>query len=201
MWLTLRAMALVLFVSVCAHSQARTLGLYSNTPQGLDAEADAAMRSEVQRLLAPADINVVWKDSGSRNAAEDFELVVVASLQGSCSAVPPPLVSMSAALADTSISDGHILPFFRVDCARVTQMLGARVEPAVLGRALARVMAHEIYHIVARTTHHHDTGVAKAVFSVRDLTTPRFEFDPWSLDRMQPPAFARVSEDSEAATR
>ncbi|HYR43293.1 MAG TPA: hypothetical protein VER98_09735 [Terriglobia bacterium] len=72
-------------------------------------------------------------------------------------------------------------------------MLGTRVEPSVLGRALGRVAAHEIYHIVAQTTEHQESGIAKAAFSVRDLTANRFELDSSSLWRMRPPMTARTA--------
>src|SRR5262249_13086397 len=103
-------------------------------------------------------------------------------------------------LADTSISNGHVLPFFRVDCPRLIRMLGSQLEPSVLGRALARVIAHEIYHIVARTTDHQQNGVAKAVFSLRDLTAARFELDAWSLELMRPTQGARRSDSSSGET-
>jgi hypothetical protein len=148
------------------------------------------MRNEVQRLLSPAGLEVVWRDAARRAAGEDFELVAVASFQ---------FGPAGASLADTSIADGRIIPFFNVECMRVMQMLGPRVDSTTLGRALGRIIAHEIYHIVARTTDHHDTGVAKAAFSVRDLTNPRFDFDAWSLARMRP-SVAGLSADGSSAT-
>ena len=199
MMLTLRAMLLLLFVSVWGEAQTRILAVYAGTAQGLDAEARFAMRAEVQRLLAPAGFVVVWKAAAERGAGEDFEQVAVASFEGSCSESAPTLTPAATSLADTSITNGRILPFFRVDCSRVIQMLGPHAESAVVGRGLGRVIAHEIYHIVAHTADHHDRGVAKAVFSMQDLTAPRFEFDPSSVSRMQPAPIARVTETSEDA--
>ena len=196
MSLTLRAMLLVLFVSLCAEAQPRTLAVYAGSAQALNAEARLAMHGELQRLLAPAGYDVVLKNSSERKAGEDFELIVVASFNGSCSASASAVKPVAATLADTSIADGHILPFFRVDCDRIMQMLGPQPDPSAIGRALGRVMAHEIYHIAARTTDHHDSGVAKAAFSARDLTSPRFDFDSWSLSRMRPSSIAASSESS-----
>lgn len=142
--------------------------------------------------MAPAGLEVVWKNPGDRKAGEDFEFVAVSSFEGSCSAAEPAVESV-APLGDTTIVNGHILPFFRVDCGSLVRMFKTQLEPAVVGRALARVIAHELYHIVVQTTDHHDTGVAKAAFSVRDLVNPRFEFDVWSVARMQPPSFAHAS--------
>ena len=45
-------------------------------------------------------------------------------------------------------------------------MLGRHINSSVLGRALARVIAHEIDHIVAGTPDHQETGLAKAIFSL-----------------------------------
>src|SRR6185369_5112655 len=106
MTLTLRALLLVFFISVCAEAQTRTLAVYGGTAQGLDAEARFAMRAEVQRLLAPAGFAVVWKGPTERNAGEDFEQVAVASFEGSCSAIAPTLTPAAASLADTSITNG-----------------------------------------------------------------------------------------------
>src|SRR5262249_32109580 len=151
-------------------------------PSDLDAQAGALMHEELKRLLEPAGLEIVWKRIADRHAGENFDLVAVTSFVGSCSlnhVVVPTQASVS--LADTSISDGRVLPFFPIDCPRIIGMLGSQVDAPILGRALARVAAHELYHIVAQTAEHQDHGVAKASFSVRDLTADRFELDIWSL--------------------
>src|SRR5207249_4430626 len=111
---------------------------------------------------------------------------------GSCARDAAVSTAVAQSLADTSIANGRILPFFRVDCTRLIGLFGTEVEPAVLGRALARLLAHEIYHIVAQTAEHQKSGVAKAVFSIRDLTAPRFNLDAWSIARIQPTSIARA---------
>jgi len=201
MSLTLRATLLIGFAAVCAQAQTRTLGLYAGSARGLNAESRLVMKAELKRLLEPAGIEIVWKDSAGRRSGEDFELIAVSSFEGSCSPEGPAQIPASASLADTSISDGHVLPFFRVDCARLIQMLGRHIGSSVLGRALARVIAHEIYHIVARTADHQETGVAKAIFSAQDLTDSRFEFDSWSILLMRPSSVAGVSKAFGAASR
>ncbi|HEY2383776.1 MAG TPA: hypothetical protein VGK48_21590 [Terriglobia bacterium] len=193
MSLTLRATLLIFIISVSVHAENRTLALYSGPARGLDAESSLAMRAELQRLLEPAGLDVVWQAAPERRYGQDFDLVAVASFDGSCSPaeVLPPI--STASLADTVITDGRVLPFFHIDCPRLIQMLGSQVAPSVLGRALGRVIAHELYHIVAHTPEHQDSGVAKAVFSISDLKNSRFAFDSWSIDRMRPPAIANSS--------
>jgi hypothetical protein len=157
------------------------------------------MHEELQRLLAPAGIEIVWKQLKDRKSGENFDLVAVTSFAGSCAVDKSvSVVSSPVSLADTSISDGHVLPFFRIDCFRVVGMLGPQIEPAVLGRALARVAAHEIYHIVAQTAEHQEKGVAKASFSARDLTAARFDLDVRSLAFMRPPSVTLAAGSSTA---
>ena len=183
---TLRALFVLLGFSFCAQAQTRTLALYAEAPRDLDVQARSLMRAELQRLLEPAGIEVVWKRMADRQAGETFDLVAVTSFTGSCSVGRSVLATQaSVSLADTSISDGRILPFFRIDCPKIIGMLGSQTEPSFLGRALARVAAHEMYHIVAQTAEHQERGVAKASFSIRDLTADRFELDAWSLNRMR----------------
>src|SRR5438046_10569960 len=107
MLLTLRAMALV------------TLGLYSGPARGLSVESRQVMQAELQKLIAPAGLEIVWKDSAERKPGEDFELIAVSSFDGSCSPSEVVPASITTSLADTAISNGRVLPFFRVDCTRV----------------------------------------------------------------------------------
>jgi hypothetical protein len=208
MSMTLRALLLIICLSVCAKAQTRTLALYTGPARGLDADSSFAMRTELQRLLDPAGLEVTWKNSADHQAGDDFELVAVGSFEGSCSVAEPALtpatfVAQVSSLADTSISDGRVLPFFHVDCTRLVRMLGPGIDRALIGRALARVIAHELYHIVAGTAEHHNTGVAKASFTFRDLISPRFDFDMLSLAQMKPISIAQTndSDDSDASGR
>ena len=83
----------------------------------------------------------------------------------SCKEVHP------GALGWTHVSDGAILPFSEIDCDRIREFVQKELlywKPAereeVLGRAMARVVAHELYHIFANTPHHGSDGVAKAAY-------------------------------------
>src|SRR5437763_14900524 len=134
MSLPLRAALLVVFAGVCAQAQTRTLGLYAGPARELDIQSRLVMQAELRRLLAPAGIEVVGRDSAARRSGEDSELIAVSSFEGSCSLEERPQISAGASLADTSISDGHVLPFFRVDCPRLIHMLGRHVHSSVLGR-------------------------------------------------------------------
>ena len=55
----------------------------------------------------------------------------------------------------------------------------------LLGRAMGRVLAHELYHIVADTAEHGDNGVAQSSLSARELTSGQMELRPADVDAIQ----------------
>ena len=71
----------------------------------------------------------------------------------------------STSLATTTITDGQVLPFSSLNCAALTNSVsGALAKEAgarrdfLYGRAMARVVAHEFYHVLMRTTEHGRSG-------------------------------------------
>jgi hypothetical protein len=200
-----KAVLLVFCFAVWAPAQTRTLAVYASPSQGISPSSTLALEHELQRLLSPAGIDVIWRENARRKSGEAFDLVVVSTFDGSCSAedlpgMPVSWSEKSISLADSAVVGGRVFPFFRVGCKRIVEMLtpflrgrSPQVRHLVIGRALARVMAHEIYHVVAQTTHHQDSGVSKAGFGVNDLTIDDFSFDIWSLIQMRPAAAPAVA--------
>jgi hypothetical protein len=160
------------------------LGLYFAHTQSLDAVSTEMARREMQRLLAPAGLELVW-NQGDREVAR----AIVATFDDSCSVDTLPAQSSgdaaAIALAESSVSSsGRVLPYFHVNCSRLIQTLTPALQPlnlplrrVVFGRALGRVMAHEVYHILSQRKDHDPTGVAKASFTLEDLTARQFEFE------------------------
>jgi hypothetical protein len=180
---------LVCSLSVCAHAETRTLALYLKHPERVSAESGQTMRSELKRLLDPAGIDVVWKDFADRKGGEDFDFVAVGSIEGLCTAGESDLSNGTGLrarmiLADAAVAADRILPYFNVDCQHLIRTLGNGNNPATIGRALARLIGHELYHILARTCQHPNAGLAKAAFSLDDLTAPGMNFDVISLGRI-----------------
>ncbi len=191
------ALFAILCFSICATAQTRTLDVYSGPATGLASVSVNSLELELKRVLAPAGIVATWRKASDKAAGNvETERLVVGTFEGNCSvetlsSSPSPVRTRT--LADTSVSNNRILPYFRVDCARVIRTLAPTLQPlnipfreAMLGRALARVIAHEIYHILAQTADHQDVGVAKAQLSLADLTALQFDLSPASLRRMQP---------------
>jgi hypothetical protein len=94
-------------------------------------------------------------------------------------------------IGSTAAADNHLLPFVVVKCDVLTALMSPFIadQPEafrefVFGRAIGRVLAHELYHIVTQSESHLDSGVAKASFSASDLMKNRFEFDEMALNRL-----------------
>ena len=182
---------------VCANAQTRPLVVYPGHGETLDSVATHSLEHELKRVMAPAGIDLTWRGNADRTQTyQETGRIIVGSFAGSCSvetlsnaqaASPAKLI-----LAEASVSLGRVLPYFTVDCNRVVRTLIPMLQPlsppmrqTILGRALARVIAHEIYHILAETTEHEDAGLAKAKLTFHDLTAPGIELSPASLQRIR----------------
>ena len=154
----------------------------------------AAMEQEVNELLKPSGITLDWRLTKENRGDLPFASLVVLRFKGSCKAEPLPggagdfgSFGETHALASTAVSGGHVLPFSEVQCDEVRNALrflrasaGLKERQLALGRALGRVVAHELYHIFARTTAHTARGLAKPSQSLDELVSvegPKFEAD------------------------
>ncbi len=151
------------------------------------------MRRELEDILDIDGLNIAWRDLSARPDKEVFDHVVVARFRGPCQVTPGVVEhSQSSALGFTHVSEGNIIPFAEIDCGRVERLIHpltsgesvARSE-ALLGRALGRVLAHELYHILAETAKHAKNGIAKAVLSPQELLAGHMNFEEANLTRIR----------------
>lgn len=152
-----------------------------------------------------SELNVIMKDTGRKldvrlreQAArhESFEDVVLVKLKGNCKMERMiPFMDERGPLAWTHSSDGVILPFAEVACDRIANAVagalwgGERKQAdRLLGRALGRVLAHELYHILGKTHEHNaDGSLAREAVSAKQLISDKpFTFDVRDLNRMAP---------------
>jgi hypothetical protein len=115
-------------------------------------------------------------------------LLVVVRLKGDCE----PDRTASAPTGPLGWShevDGKVLPFGEVACNDIWGSLRSDRYPenhlpddVALGRAMGRVLAHELYHIVAATSRHGRGGVAQKAFSARELTAGQLDLDQSDAD-------------------
>jgi len=144
-----------------------------------------AIEQEVDAIMAPMGAELEWRWLKSVTGSEVSTELAVIKFMGRCEtgAGFPMHTFKTGALGWTHVSDGAILPFSDIDCDGIRDFLqfglqgvDAKERPEQYGRAVGRVLAHELYHIFANTAHHGSNGVGKAVYSVRDLLSRDFEF-------------------------
>jgi hypothetical protein len=151
----------------------------------------AQMQQEVASILRPSGLQLDWRILKDRKGDESFPDLVVVKFKGSCQMRNPALDSElgpalpGSALASTQVSDGHVLPFSDVECDRIRRYIAPEVSShdqekrdTVYGKALGRVVAHELYHVFTGTQHHSNEGVARSFHTRKDLTAKQFLFSP-----------------------
>lgn len=139
------------------------------------------MKTELESLMGDAGVELSWRRIDELSAADSFPRVVVVTFHGRCemTALAPPLPSEPAALAFTHLSNGRIIPFADVECDRIRSSLrlahttGGITGDLLFGRAMGRVLAHELHHILDRTRAHARHGIARKSLSPRDLIADR----------------------------
>jgi len=165
------------------------------------------MKRELSQLMRSAGYRVEWLDARAEARGSGAAALAVVELRGSCgmpagsfSAEPSAVTGDS--LAFSSTSEGRILPFSQLNCETLTRVVGPSLaaEPGarrdfLYGRAMARLLAHELYHVLLNTGGHAAEGVAKPAFTPTDLLTERFEFEPGTVALLQQRPSAQAADE------
>jgi hypothetical protein len=193
MLLTLGLLLALIPAVLCGEGPARELtrlGLLVDTSKSTPGTVLEAFRSETERVLPIPGLDIQWRRAGDHTGAESFDRLIVVRLVGECLPHKGSASHDGGPLGVTHISDGRILPFVEADCGRIvraSQRLRRhpfRLRAEELGRALGRVIAHEVYHVLSASSWHDDQGLSKSSLSAMELFLPGIEFVPAALDRM-----------------
>ena len=156
-----------------------------------DRSAVEWMEQEAGALFSDAGLTFAW-----RRRPEDAEAVgplVSVQFHGKCAleagAVPLPA---HGPMAWVQPWEGEILSFIDVDCDRtaalVWQNRGTLPLPLVtraFGRALARVLAHELYHYLTQSAVHNASGLFRPAMTSMDLTVPQVRFESGEIEALR----------------
>jgi len=149
------------------------------------------MSREAAQIIEASGIRLEWRlRSESMNAT--FNDLVVMTFKGSCSFEPaPPLYDEMGPLAVTLTANGEVQPFGEVNCDRVVNsvrsaMFGGDYARAdlLVGRALGRVVAHELVHMLTKSGQHAREGVQKAALSGRQLIAASLPLSAIDIERL-----------------
>jgi hypothetical protein len=148
------------------------------------------MIRESARILKQSGVSLHWQ-VGSPDQAVMGRLVVV-KLVGRCDMDGSPPLVVSGPLGWSHKVNGAILPFSDLACDTIRGAVQTAIADGnhlraniLLGRAMGRVLAHELYHIVADTSEHGRGGVAQRALSPRQLTSPQLELEPSDVAAVQ----------------
>lgn len=152
-----------------------------------------AMKAELESILSQAGLTFDYRLRSELDQNEPLGNLLVVRFKGQCvMSSLPALFDELGPYAITHVSDGEVLPFSEVACDRVRVSIQSAMSADqrkqkdwVLGRALGRVLAHEVYHALAKTKHHGTSGVARTSLSREELLSPRLDMHPLELAKLR----------------
>lgn len=159
----------------------------------LDDGVYSGMERELRRIFfgTATPVELVTPDL---NAHPEFSNeILMTRIRGNCrvDAMPALHPHKADTLGRTLVTDGRILPYIELDCRQISgavkqQLMGKPMaeRQRLLGRAMARVLAHEIYHVLAQTHRHGPHGVAAETMTGDDLVKDRLDFRFEELEEM-----------------
>ncbi len=150
------------------------------------------MQREATQIIHTSGVRLDWQRR--ENIANTvFNDLVVMTFKGSCTFDPaPPIYDELGPYAITRTANGEVQPFGEVDCDRVvnsvrTAMFGEDYSRGelLIGRALGRVVAHELVHMLTRSGQHAHDGVQKAALSGKQLISRSLPLSAMDVDRLR----------------
>ena len=180
--------ALLLFV--VGRAAATEVALAVSFERNCPPDVVKSLKAEVQRVMKGAGLRIQWVPYEKSTHKTFQQRLVVVRFRGGCE-IPRDRMpgSRSPILGSTHVSDGAILPFVDVYCSRVARVLPIEIECqpfyarlVTLGRALGRVVAHELFHVFGRTQKHGSWGLAQRILSGPALTEPSAWFEKPDLE-------------------
>jgi hypothetical protein len=182
--------AILFALPFCAFSQSEQVSapsaitVYTQFDHDYSSASIEQMKEELVLLMSPLGLDIAWRDLNRAQGNEVSAELVVVTFKGSCDMQESiPAGVQTGALGWTHMSDGAILPFSDVDCDKIRRFIAPELRfvaadrrEVVYGKAMGRVLAHELYHVFTNTTRHAGWGIAKGFYTSRDLVAERFEF-------------------------
>lgn len=146
-----------------------------------------AMQREADAAVFPSLIRLAWQSQNAAEAPSVHYRLAVLNFRGECrvgAPLPPGSGSTNVdALGQTQSVNGEVLPISDIQCDATRQYLDRELrgltvpeQDEALGRALGRVVAHELYHILLRTRAHAKTGLGRPMLSRAELLSARHTF-------------------------
>ena len=155
----------------------------------------ATMEREAESAMARSGTALAWEAKENVSPAAAYDRLAMIRLKGRCTPdailFGPLRAGQTEALGQTQVVDGNVLPIADIRCDAVHRLIERELRAAprkeqadLLGRALGRVIAHELYHIMLRTMDHGNSGLSRAVQTSSDLLAAHDSFTREEADRI-----------------
>ena len=151
----------------------------------------AEMKREFAGIMKDTAVRFDFR-SRSQASQEALSDLVMVRFKGKCVLDPVGyLYDERGPMAFTYSTDGAVQPFSEVACDKVTSAVRSAMSggdfanaDVLLGRALGRVLAHEVVHMLSKSGAHGHTGVAKTALSGSQLIAPELRLEPQDVARL-----------------
>jgi cytochrome c553 len=166
--------------------------LYVDYQHEIPDSIQRTIQREVAGIISPTGLTVEWRSLSAVYGSVNISLAVI-HFQGNCNVTDLSVYpAYPFTLGSTAVSDGEVLPFSNIYCNAIRAYLSPQLRSIApenravsFGRAVGRVVAHELYHIFAHTKHHSSHGLAEAALGIRELTAETFRFNRKEMQRLR----------------
>jgi len=150
------------------------------------------MKRESGMILSSSGVSLDWRILGKDSPESSNDLVVM-MFKGACDyELAPEADDEPGPLAMARTVNGEVQPFGEVDCDRVVNsarnaMSGSDHFRAdqLIGRAMGRVVAHELVHMLTKSGQHGVEGVEKPALSGKQLIGGYLPLAALDVDRLK----------------
>jgi hypothetical protein len=151
----------------------------------------AEMKREFAGIMKDTAVRFDFR-SRSQASQEALSDLVLVRFTGKCVLDPVGyLYDERGPMAFTYSTDGVVQPFSEVACDKVTSAVRSAMSGGdfanadlLLGRALGRVLAHEVVHMLSKSGAHGHTGVTRTALSGSQLIAPELRLEPEDVERL-----------------
>lgn len=169
------------------------IGLYAEFQQPVATAVRDVVHEELAAIATPLGMVVDWRSTADAERDQWRTAVVTVTFRGHCDATEAaPRPSHPWIFGESYVRNGAVVPYGQIHCdpirASLTPLLrslDSKSRTAVFGRAVSRVLAHELYHILAKTPIHGSDGIGKSFYSARELAADAFPFREPEIERLR----------------
>jgi hypothetical protein len=150
------------------------------------------MKRESGLILHSSGVELDWHILGEDPFASYRDLVVM-TFKGACEYQPAaPIYDELGPLAVTRTTNGEVQPFGEVNCNKVVNSARGAMSgndyargDMLIGRAMGRVVAHELVHMLTKSGQHGTEGVEKPALSGKQLIEGYLPLSAFDIDRLK----------------